>query len=57
MFRVARWRGEPRLLEPGKCLGWDRYPVDALPEPMVGYARAAVAGIRAGRLCTELGWA
>lgn len=29
---------------------------DALPEPMVPYARAAIAGIGAGRLYTELGW-
>ncbi|MDQ0579147.1 NUDIX hydrolase [Streptomyces rishiriensis] len=57
VFRAGRWRGEPRLLEPDKCLGWDWWPLDALPEPMVGYARAAVAGIRAGRLYTELGWA
>ncbi|MFF5184574.1 NUDIX domain-containing protein [Streptomyces sp. NPDC000345] len=56
VFRARRWRGEPRLLEPDKCLGWDWWPLDALPEPMVGYARAAVDGIRAGRPYTELGW-
>ncbi|TQJ47000.1 NUDIX domain-containing protein [Streptomyces sp. NBC_00080] len=56
VFRAERWRGEPRLLEPDKCLGWDWWPLDALPEPMVGYARATVAGIRAGRRYTELGW-
>ncbi|MFH9553362.1 NUDIX domain-containing protein [Streptomyces sp. NPDC017435] len=56
VFRARRWRGEPRLLEPDKCLGWDWWPPDALPEPMVPYARAAIAGIGAGRLYTELGW-
>ncbi|AVV46843.1 NUDIX domain-containing protein [Streptomyces sp. ID05-04B] len=56
VFRARRWSGEPRLLEPDKCLGWNWWPLDALPEPMVGYARTAVAGIRAGRPYSELGW-
>ncbi|MGW2051546.1 NUDIX hydrolase [Streptomyces sp. NPDC001858] len=56
VFRARRVRGEPQLLEPDRCLGWDWWPLDALPEPMVPYARAAIAGIREGRLYTELGW-
>ncbi|MGW2888903.1 NUDIX hydrolase [Streptomyces griseoruber] len=56
VFRARRWGGEPRLREPDKCLGWDWWPLDALPEPMVDYARAAIDGIRAGRPYTELGW-
>ncbi|MEH0542002.1 NUDIX domain-containing protein [Streptomyces sp. B21-105] len=56
VFRARRWKGEPRLLEPDKCLSWDWWPLDALPEPMVAYARTAVAGIRAGRPYSELGW-
>ncbi|OQD57314.1 hypothetical protein BM536_004840 [Streptomyces phaeoluteigriseus] len=56
VFRARTWRGEPRVLEPDKCLGWEWWPLDALPEPMVGYARAAVEGIRDGRAYTELGW-
>ncbi|WP_329213592.1 NUDIX domain-containing protein [Streptomyces sp. NBC_01485] len=56
VFRARHWQGEPQLLEPDKCLGWDWWPVDALPEPMVAYARAAITGIREGRLYTELGW-
>ncbi|MEU3617038.1 NUDIX domain-containing protein [Streptomyces sp. NPDC006872] len=56
VFRARRLRGEPQLLEPDKCLGWHWWPLDALPEPMVPYARAAITGIQEGRLYTELGW-
>lgn len=56
VFRARRWRGEPRLLEPDRCVSWAWWPLDALPEPIVPYARAALEGIRAGRAYTELGW-
>ncbi|GKQ33877.1 NUDIX domain-containing protein [Streptomyces sp. A012304] len=56
VFRARRWAGEPRVLEPDACLGWGWWPLDALPDPMVGYARAALDGIREGRPYTELGW-
>ncbi|MEY9989561.1 8-oxo-dGTP diphosphatase [Streptomyces sp. V4I8] len=56
VFRARRWQGEPQLREPDKCVSWGWWPVDALPEPTVGYTRAAVDGIRHGRLYTELGW-
>ncbi|MCT7350695.1 MULTISPECIES: NUDIX domain-containing protein [unclassified Streptomyces] len=55
-FRPRRWEGEPRVLEPDKCLRWAWWPVDRLPEPTVPYTRAAIEGIRAGRLYTEIGW-
>jgi 8-oxo-dGTP pyrophosphatase MutT (NUDIX family) len=56
VFRARRWQGEPRVLEPDKCVRWDWWPVDALPEPTVAYTRAAIEGIRKGRLYTEMGW-
>ncbi|WP_030770683.1 NUDIX hydrolase [Streptomyces sp. NRRL F-2664] len=56
VFRARRWVGEPRLLEPDRCVAWDWWPLDALPEPIVPYTRAAIEGIGAGRLYTELGW-
>jgi 8-oxo-dGTP diphosphatase len=55
-FRARRWRGEPELLEPDKCLSWGWWPTDGLPEPTVAYTRAAIDGIRHGRLYTEIGW-
>ncbi|MEU3902762.1 NUDIX domain-containing protein [Streptomyces goshikiensis] len=56
VFRARRWRGSPEVLEPDRCLSWGWWPADALPDPIVPYARAAIEGIRAGRPYTELGW-
>ncbi|MFJ5068289.1 NUDIX hydrolase [Kitasatospora sp. NPDC088556] len=55
-FRVRSWKGTPELREPGKCTAWKWCDPDDLPERLVPYARAAIAGIRAGRTYTELGW-
>ncbi|WP_435799699.1 NUDIX hydrolase [Streptomyces goshikiensis] len=56
VFRARRWRGSPEVREPDRCLSWGWWPTDALPDPIVPYARAAIEGIRAGRPYTELGW-
>ncbi|MFG3026650.1 NUDIX domain-containing protein [Streptomyces sp. NPDC048254] len=56
VFRARAWSGEPRVMEPAKCVGWGWWPADALPEPTVAYTRAAIDGIRHGRLYTEMGW-
>ncbi|UYQ65882.1 NUDIX hydrolase [Streptomyces peucetius] len=55
-FSASRWSGEPEVREPDKCTAWKWWPVDALPEPMVPYTRAAIAGTRSGISYTELGW-
>jgi hypothetical protein len=32
---IADWKsGEPKVMEPEKCEGWDWYPLDRLPEPL-----------------------
>ncbi|MFI2264136.1 NUDIX hydrolase [Streptomyces tubercidicus] len=56
VFRARRWTGTPEILEPGKCVSWSWWRPEALPEPLVPYTRAAIDGIRAGRLYTEMGW-
>ncbi|MCX5394716.1 NUDIX domain-containing protein [Streptomyces sp. NPDC006482] len=56
VFRARRWEGEPEVREPDKCLSWEWWDATDLPEPTVGYTRAAIEGIRAGRSYTELGW-
>ncbi|MPY47352.1 NUDIX domain-containing protein [Streptomyces acidicola] len=56
VFRARRWKGAPSLREPDKCLAWRWWPQDDLPEPIVPYTRAALDGIRTGRLYTEMGW-
>ncbi|MGW1815398.1 NUDIX domain-containing protein [Streptomyces sp. NPDC002125] len=55
-FRALRWEGEPELREPDKCVQWEWWNVKDLPEQVVPYTRAAIEGIRAGRVYTELGW-
>ncbi|WP_284581544.1 NUDIX domain-containing protein [Streptomyces sp. 2P-4] len=56
VFRARAWAGTPEVREPDRCLSWDWWPADALPDRVVPYTRAAIEGIRAGRLYTELGW-
>jgi len=33
--RITEFEGEPKLLEPHKCLGWEWFPLDALPSPLI----------------------
>ncbi|MFJ7157106.1 NUDIX domain-containing protein [Streptomyces sp. NPDC101118] len=56
VFRARKWAGTPEVREPDRCLSWDWWPAESLPERVAPYARAAIEGIRAGRLYTELGW-
>ncbi|MFD3996128.1 NUDIX domain-containing protein [Streptomyces sp. NPDC058583] len=55
-FAASRWSGEPEIRESDKCTAWAWWPLDGLPEAMVAYTRAAIAGIVAGAAYTELGW-
>lgn len=56
VFRARKWRGEPEILEPGKCTAWEWWEPGRLPPRTVPYAKAAVAGIVEGRFYTEMGW-
>ncbi|MEU9416922.1 NUDIX domain-containing protein [Streptomyces sp. NPDC048272] len=53
VFRANAWEGDLEVREPDKCVSWGWWPLDALPEPIVPYTRAAIEGIRAGRRYTE----
>ncbi|MFF4580027.1 NUDIX domain-containing protein [Streptomyces sp. NPDC001389] len=55
-FRARKWRGTPVVREPDRCVSWIWAPADNPPQPLVPYTAAALAGIRQGRLYTELGW-
>jgi 8-oxo-dGTP pyrophosphatase MutT (NUDIX family) len=55
-FRAQQWEGTPQLREPDKCVRWQWWSVKDLPERIVPYTHAAIEGIRAGRVYTELGW-
>lgn len=41
--------GEPWLMEPEKCLGWDWYPVDSLPTPLFASVENLVIAYRTGQ--------
>lgn len=56
VFRARSWSGPPEIREPDKCTGWRFWNPEELPEQVVPYTRAAINGIRAGRLYTEMGW-
>ncbi|MGW5334424.1 NUDIX hydrolase [Streptomyces bauhiniae] len=56
VFRARRLGGTPWLREPDKCLAWRWWDPEALPEPLVPYARTAIDGIRTGRTYSEMGW-
>ncbi|MFC7511230.1 hypothetical protein ACFQV4_13040 [Streptomyces thermocarboxydus] len=46
----------PEVREPDKCLAWQWWDPDALPERVVPYTREAIAHVRAGRPYSEAGW-
>ncbi|MEE1931529.1 NUDIX domain-containing protein [Streptomyces sp. TRM 70351] len=56
VFRARRWKGEPKVLETDKCLGWKWWPPHELPDRLVSYTRTALVGIAEGRAYSELGW-
>ncbi|WP_030253027.1 NUDIX domain-containing protein [Streptomyces violens] len=56
VFRARAWSGTPEVLEPDRCISWGFWHPQRLPEQVVPYTRAAIEGIRAGCLYTELGW-
>ncbi|GAA2018816.1 hypothetical protein GCM10009839_13810 [Catenulispora yoronensis] len=55
-FRVRRWNGEVTNREPHKCdqLSW--FPLDALPDDMIEYCRAALDSIDKGVEFSVFGW-
>ncbi|MCX2732402.1 NUDIX domain-containing protein [Saccharopolyspora sp. NFXS83] len=55
-FRTTRWTGEPSNREPAKCHGLDWFEVDALPEPMIGYAALGIRALRTGVPFSIHGW-
>jgi 8-oxo-dGTP diphosphatase len=41
-YVYTRWKGEPKLMEPEKCEGWDWYDIENLPEPMFAGTKKAI---------------
>ena len=43
VFNARRWKGEPKVREPDKCLPWQWWPRHELPAPDRPYTRTAIA--------------
>lgn len=46
--------GEPQLMEPEKCGGWDWYDLDDLPQPLFIVTRRMIESLRSGVLLNSL---
>lgn len=55
-FQAFNDLGTPEAREADRCTRWRWWPAAELPDATVPYAQAAINGIRAGRLYTEMGW-
>ncbi len=48
---VADWKsGEPEVLEPQKCEGWDWYDIDNLPEPQFESVQHYKESLKTGKI-------
>ena len=47
---IADWEsGEPQIMEPDKCEGWDWYDIDNLPQPLFGPVPSYIEAYKTGR--------
>lgn len=47
---IADWKsGEPKIMEPEKCEGWDWYDLNNLPQPLFGTTPMAIEALKTGR--------
>ena len=56
-FAVNKWQGEIANAEPDKCSELTWFPLDRLPENIIGYIAAAIDCFRRGEKYCEFGWA
>lgn len=55
-FRVARWTGDPQIMEPEKCAEIRWFPLDALPAGLLQDRLEALENLRTGTAYSEYGW-
>jgi mutator protein MutT len=47
-FKITKWNGEPKLMEPDKCSDMRWFPMDALPDNMVPHQRVVLDSLKSG---------
>jgi len=55
-FTCSKWEGEIENKEPAKCARLEFFPLNALPDPLVGYNRQALQSIENQIFYSEPGW-
>ena len=55
-FKVNKWKGDPKIMEPDKCDDISWFSLDALPKNTVPYIRKAIENISKGIFYSEFGW-
>lgn len=51
ILMVADWKsGEPIVMEPEKCEGWDWYDIDNLPEPLFKAEYSGIEAYKTGKI-------
>jgi ADP-ribose pyrophosphatase YjhB (NUDIX family) len=55
-FTCKKWEGEIENKEPEKCRTLSFFPMDALPEKIVGYNKQVLDGLSQGIFFSEPGW-
>jgi 8-oxo-dGTP diphosphatase len=55
-FAVRQWEGTPENREPEKCSDLRWFPLNALPDHLIGYCRVTLWRIAAGEFFSVYGW-
>lgn len=55
-FATRRWIGEPSNCEPEKCQALQWFPLTDLPDKVIDYPAAGIAGYRTGSRFSIRGW-
>jgi len=55
-FTAKKWKGEPKIMEPGKCDDLSWFELDGLPDDTIPYIRQAINCLRENVRYSEYGF-
>lgn len=55
-FRVKKWRGDPKIMEPHKCDDLSWFEIDNLPDNIIPYISQAIDSFLNNVFYSEYGW-